>query len=266
MEETIAGPHGPIGIDVRGNPQAPTVVYVHGFCGFKDWGAWNLVADWFADKGFCFVKVNLSHNGTTPDHPCDFADLDAFRDDTFSIQLDDVGAVIDHLDRDVFLMGHSLGGGVVMLKAAEDERVKKVVTLAGVASLGRKWTEPLRDQWKEEGVLYYENGRTKQKMPMSYARVDDYLEHRERLDLEVCVPKVDVPILLVHAADDPVVPVENSERLQELASHAELLLIKEGGHTFGAIHPWEGNKMPPPLARICGPIAEFLLGTGPQIA
>ncbi|MDH5398779.1 MAG: dienelactone hydrolase, partial [Cyclobacteriaceae bacterium] len=55
----------------------PLVLFVHGFKGFKDWGFWDIVANMFAEAGFIFIKINLSHNGTTKDHPLDFADLEA---------------------------------------------------------------------------------------------------------------------------------------------------------------------------------------------
>ncbi|MEQ6122074.1 hypothetical protein [Reichenbachiella sp. MALMAid0571] len=54
------------------------VLFIHGFKGFKDWGYFNLMADHFSDTNFVFVKMNLSHNGTTPESPLDFADLEAF--------------------------------------------------------------------------------------------------------------------------------------------------------------------------------------------
>ena len=54
------------------------LVFVHGYMGFKDWGAWNLMKDYFLNKGFGFCKFNLTHNGTTVEKPQDFADLDAF--------------------------------------------------------------------------------------------------------------------------------------------------------------------------------------------
>ena len=58
--------------------RAPLILFVHGFKGFKDWGTHNLVAKFFAENGFSFLKFNFSHNGTTPEHPIDFVDLGAF--------------------------------------------------------------------------------------------------------------------------------------------------------------------------------------------
>ena len=76
-------------------PEAPMVIFVHGFKGFKDWGTHNLLANYFAANGFRFLKFNFSHNGTTADCPVDFADLIAFSENTFSIELQDLNNVID---------------------------------------------------------------------------------------------------------------------------------------------------------------------------
>ncbi|RZV60365.1 MAG: alpha/beta hydrolase, partial [Flavobacteriaceae bacterium] len=43
----------------------PLVIFCHGYKGFKDWGAWDLVANAFMEAGCFFVKFNFSHNGGT---------------------------------------------------------------------------------------------------------------------------------------------------------------------------------------------------------
>ena len=40
----------------------PIIIFCHGYKGFKDWGAWNLMANAFVEAGFCFIKFNFSHN------------------------------------------------------------------------------------------------------------------------------------------------------------------------------------------------------------
>jgi len=110
---------------------------VHGFKGFKDWGHFNLIADTFASAGFVFLKLNLSHNGTSPQHLFDFVDLEGFSLNNFTIELDDLQVVIDYifspefkvpdfeidLDR-LFMIGHSRGGSIAILKAAYEDRIK----------------------------------------------------------------------------------------------------------------------------------------------
>jgi len=71
------------------------VIFCHGYKGFKDWGAWNLIAENFAISGFTFCKFNFSLNGGTIDNPIDFPDLDAFGRNTFSQELKDLEIVTD---------------------------------------------------------------------------------------------------------------------------------------------------------------------------
>ena len=54
----------------------PIVIFCHGYKGFKDWGAWNLMAETFVKAGFFFIKFNFSHNGGTIEQPIDFPDLE----------------------------------------------------------------------------------------------------------------------------------------------------------------------------------------------
>src|ERR1700748_884234 len=75
------------------NGTSPVILYAHGFNGFKDWGNFDLIAQQFTDAGFAFVKFNFSHNGTTPDHPNEFADLDAFGKNNYTKELKDLAVV-----------------------------------------------------------------------------------------------------------------------------------------------------------------------------
>lgn len=96
------------------------VIFCHGYKGFKDWGAWNVMATTFANAGFFFVKFNFSYNGGTSENPIDFPDLEAFGNNNYSKELDDLGSVIDwistntafksNLDlNNISLIGHSRG-------------------------------------------------------------------------------------------------------------------------------------------------------------
>src|SRR5690606_3008749 len=65
----------------------PLVIFAHGYKGYKDWGAWHLMAEKFAEAGFFFVKFNFSHNGTTLENPETFDDLEAFGHNNFSKEM-----------------------------------------------------------------------------------------------------------------------------------------------------------------------------------
>ncbi|MBL4576986.1 MAG: alpha/beta fold hydrolase [Flavobacteriales bacterium] len=253
VEYSIAGIHGKsITFDVT-KPRDTSlglVVFCHGFKGFKDWGHFNLVAAEFASQGLTFLKMNFSHNGTTAEKPTDFADLEAFANNNFSVELDDLGVVLDwaeehllHPNEELYLMGHSRGGGIAILKTAEDQRVNKLVTWSAVSDFESRFP-PDMDRFKNEGVVYIPNARTNQNMPLHYQFVEDYYAHEERLNIPKRLNKVDVPYLILHGTEDEAVSLECAEFIHGGCEGAVLKLIDGAGHTFGGKHPFEEAYLP----------------------
>lgn len=240
-----------------GRPK-PVVVFVHGFKGFKDWGHFNVLADWFARQGFVFVKLNLSHNGVVVGGTGDLEDLEAFGQNNFSLELDDIGTLLDHLESStsplpatetdltcLALIGHSRGGGLVLLKAAEDARVKAVVTWAAINNINPGWPDELMQHWQQHGVYHVENSRTKQQLPLYYQIVEDYHANRLRLDIPHIVRrKLHKPVLVVHGDQDETVPVQRAHELKDWKPEAELVVLPSVTHNFGGGHPWPNQELP----------------------
>ncbi|MDP5077048.1 MAG: alpha/beta hydrolase [Nonlabens sp.] len=232
---------------------APVLLFCHGYKGFKDWGAWHLMATTFAKAGVACVKFNYSHNGGTLQEPIDFPDLEAFGSNNYSYEVHDTKLMIDwisatHLPLDksnIFLMGHSRAGGITTIVTASDERVKGLITLAGVTNYERRFPQG-EDliAWKEKGVMFVENGRTKQQMPLYYQFYEDFIANRDSLDILKAASSVQVPFLIIHGDDDNAVNVEEAFDLKEAAADAQLLIIREANHVFGAYHPYDKNQFP----------------------
>jgi uncharacterized protein len=241
------------------NTKAPLVIFAHGFKGFKDWGTHNLVAHHFAENGYRYLKFNFSHNGTTLDKPIDFADLIAFSENTFSIELDDLNAVIDFAcngssiptAKGVNLIGHSMGGGISIIKTAEDKRINKLVTMASVSGFRNLWPQQAEAQWKIQGIMYIHNARTGQQMPLKSTLLNDLDAHPERLNIIEKAVAIHQPWLIVHGDADPTVPVSHAKELEAAQPNAELLIIPGADHTFGSSHPYGQNSLPLPLNEFC---------------
>lgn len=135
----------------------PLIIFVHGYKGYKDWGAWELMGEKFASAGFYFIKFNFSHNGTTIENPNEFADLEAFGVNNYSKELEDLEIVINHFknqkevdSENIILLGHSRGGGISIIKASENKSISKLITLASVSTLDRFPKNEAFENWKKK--------------------------------------------------------------------------------------------------------------------
>jgi pimeloyl-ACP methyl ester carboxylesterase len=239
----------------------PIVLFCHGYKGFKDWGAWHLVAKMFVAAGYCFVKFNFSHNGGTPENPIDFPDLEAFANNNFSTELDDIDRVLSHLDAtEVSIIGHSRGAGIVLIKAEEDPRINKVVSWAGVSDFKARFQidSEAFAAWKKTGVTYIENARTKQQLPHYWQFFEDFLAYEERLTIQRAVRQLKKPQLIVHGSDDPTVTLGEAKAIHSWNPDSQLEVIEGGDHVFGAKHPWNESELPDDLKKVAAITISFL--------
>jgi len=238
----------------------PLVIFSHGYKGFKDWGSWNLVAETFKNENLFFVKFNFSHNGGTVENPIDFPDLDAFSENNYTKELIDLNDILNFMlsknfqyknDIDysnITLIGHSRGGGISIIKASEDERIAKLITWASVSDYGSRFgTNNNINEWRDNGVKYVLNGRTKQQMPHLFQLFEDFQMNQNRLNIENSAKKLEIPFLIIHALDDTSVKFNEAENLHSWNTNSQLLKIENSNHVFGASHPWKQEKLPEAL-------------------
>jgi pimeloyl-ACP methyl ester carboxylesterase len=263
----------PISLDVFINSKKekrPVVVFCHGYKGFKDWGAWNVMGEVIANSEFNLVKFNFSYNGTTIQKPIDFDDLEAFGNNNYITELNDLEKVIDWVEseegykkyfdaNEIYLIGHSRGGGIVLLKSNEDKRIKKVVTWAGVSNYFTRTPQGEKlEEWKAKGVIYERNGRTKQDMPLYYQFYKVQEANKERLNIEAAVKNIQIPMLIIHGESDVVVKLNEAEDLLKWNDKSKLCVIKKAKHTFETKHPWEEENLPDTFSEVISETLKFL--------
>jgi len=259
-------------IDARflpNNTQKPIILFVHGFKGFKDWGAFNMMADYFANAGFVFVKMNFSHNGTTVDQPYDFADLEAFGNNNFSIEQDDIQLVLDRLIasklldvteadfESIQIIGHSRGGAASILTASQDKRIGKIATLAALNDLSSRYSEEVMTEWKKKGVYHIHNGRTKQEMPLYYQIVEDYLKNEDRLNVKQAIVNMEKPFLAIHGTEDETLPIAMLHEIKSWNSEVKTIAMNGANHTFGSTHPYASDELPRDMKMAIDHIIQF---------
>ena len=239
------------------------VVFSHGFKGFKDWGPFNKIATEFAKNDFTFVKFNFSHNGTTIEDPINFVDLDAFGKNNFCKELDDLGFVLDWVEKnlspkEISLFGHSRGGAISMLKIVEDKRINKVTSWASPSDLTSRMLKEKIVVWKEKGVAYIYNGRTKQNMPMYYQFYENCIANRDRIIIKRAVESIQIPQLIVHGSDDETVKIDEAKNLNTWNSKSQLYIIDGANHVLGGFHPYDLDRFPAHLKEAVDVTIDFL--------
>lgn len=267
-----------LGEPIRGDLRLPdgpgphaVVVCCHGFKGFKDWGFHPWLGALLAGAGLAAVHFDFSRNGVRVPNG-DIEDLDAFASNTLSIERNDLDVVLDAVVSGVLepaldaarvaLLGHSRGGGIALLGAAERQDVRALVTWAAVSRFDRIHDAATLAAWRRSGVYEVLNARTGQVLPMGVAFLDDVLSNLGRLDLLSAAMRLGRPWLLVHGTADETVPFSEAEELALAAlGGARVVAVDGAGHTFGAVHPFAGPT--PHLEEAVAAAVAFLRETLP---
>ena len=193
------------------------VVLGHGVTGNKDRPFIVALGEGLAAQGISALRISFSGNG---------ASGGSFIDSNISKEVDDLGAVLDALaGYSIGYVGHSMGSAVGVLLASMDDRVKFLVSLAGMVHTGAFAQREFSEVIPGQGTMWDDSD-----CPLSQAYMDDLMQ----IDTVVgCASHIRVPWLLVHGKDDDVVPVQDSHDIFQKANEPKQLIEIDGaGHIF----------------------------------
>ena len=189
----------------------------HGVTGNKDRPFVVALAEGLAAAGIHALRFSFAGNGESEGR---------FADATVSKEVEDLGAVLSVLDGySVCYVGHSMGGAVGVLRASRDERIRLLVSLAGMVHTHAFAEREFGEEVPDEGCMWEEPD-----CPLSQAYMDDMaqIDTVVRRGAEIVVPW-----LLVHGSEDDVVPIDDSHDILARASgNAELVVIDGADHVF----------------------------------
>lgn len=220
MKLPISNSQGEV-LDVAHHPAEKSdrlVILGHGVTGNKDRPLLIALAEGLAARGWPCLRISFSGNGDSQGR---------FEDATITKEIADLQAVLDaiHATTRVAYSGHSMGGAVGVLTAVRDERVRVLITLAGMVFTQEFCEREFGEVTPDSGCMWEEPD-----CPLSQAFVDDLTAHDSTL---AAAAAMQVPWLLMHGTADDVVFPRDSEAALEVAPEPKKIVTIEGaGHSF----------------------------------
>jgi len=193
------------------------VVIGHGVTANKDREWAVTLANALSIAGLASLRFSFSGNGDSEGD---------FRDSCPTKEAEDLGAVLDAVeDRELIYVGHSMGAVVGVLRACEDDRIKLLVSLAGMVDTADFTRRKFGDVEPGVGFMW-----DKPDCPLSQAFLDDMAEVGS---VEPLAEAVKIPWLLVHGTDDTVVPFDESLTIaNRAAGEVEVVELEGADHVF----------------------------------
>ncbi len=224
----------------KGAGPFPAVVICHGFKGYKEQLHLKSLAEKLAKDNILSLRFDFG-NGVGKSYG-------KLEDIKFSQYLDDLKSAVDYLTKQSFvdakriaLVGHSLGGQLILHYASTDKRIKVLVDLAGVVLRGVEKTnieKNVKNQMKQAkklGYFYIFSKRTGKKYRIKIDYYFDLLKH----DTPAQIKKIKLPVLIVHGSKDDTVSLSHSKLAYRLLNGPKKLTVIPG-----APHTWRGSDDP----------------------
>lgn len=205
-----------------GNDDKPTIVFLHGSP-----GAWNAFIKYMQDKDllkrFRMVSVDRPGFGYS-----DFGDAIDLKD-----QADLISALLKRVKnkKPIYLVGHSLGGPLCVLLAAEyPQYVDGLVLLAASVDPNEEKPEKWRPVMKVFPLKYFLPGAFRP------SNIELLAFKQDVLLMEEALQQVRVPVIIMHGKKDGMVPPENAAYASKYLKNAEVetVILPNANHFI----PW----------------------------
>jgi pimeloyl-ACP methyl ester carboxylesterase len=210
-----------------GSNDLPTIVFVHGTPG--SWDAFeNYLEDSLLRKKFRLISIDRPGFGHSDyGKPLNLAEQSVI-----------ISPLFDYIQngKPVYLVGHSLGGPMIVKLAADNPgKIAALVLLAGSNDPAEEAPEKWRPILYKTPLTYFVPGA------MRPSNEELWYLKTDLVDLKKDFPKITCPVYIVHGLKDNMVPPGNvayDKKMLVNASHVEELIFPDANHFI----PWTRYK------------------------
>lgn len=268
---TVVGPNGALRINKQlVSKDAPCVVMCCGHNGFYHFAFFPILQSELANAGISSVAFNYSHNGISGDGDY-FDELEKYQRNCRALEVADTLFVLKYLRNDgvisahapLFVFGHSMGGitatFATRLALQEGIAIHGLSLLCSMKTLNVRTPEVMQE-WREKGVYYRYNSRTKQDLPQGFYFLKETEAHATDWNMQNAISALQIPIFIAHAVNDESVPFEHGRSLFQwclpLNKATTFLPIPQANHTLNTSHL--GNRTSGELLFYCTNLVNWL--------
>lgn len=190
----------------------------HGVTGDKDRPLLAALAEGLAEQGWPCLRISYAGNGESEGR---------FVDSCITKEVGDLRSVLSAVPEGIKIAyaGHSMGGAVGVLAAAVDERIRVLVSLAGMTYTADFVRREFSDVLPDHGCMWDEED-----CPLSQIFVNDLTGIGNTLS---AASHVIQPWLLIHGREDDIVPIsDGKDAFASATCVKEQLEIPGAGHSF----------------------------------
>jgi pimeloyl-ACP methyl ester carboxylesterase len=210
-----------------GNDTLPTIVFVHGTP-----GSWDAFETYLQDSALLqkFRMISIDRPG--------FGHSDYGKPLNLAEQSVIISPLLDYIKngKPVYLVGHSLGGPMIVKLAADNPgKIAALVLLAGSNDPAQEAPEKWRPVLYKTPLTYFVPGA------MRPSNEELWYLKTDLVYLKADFPKITCRVYIVHGLKDDMVPpanVDYDKRMLVNASHIEELIFPDANHFI----PWTRYK------------------------
>jgi pimeloyl-ACP methyl ester carboxylesterase len=205
-----------------------TLIFAHGFKGFKEQAYLEFIAQSLAQKGIGAIRFDFT-NG-----------IGESEGDIFYVSaghyLQDFRTVLNHVKRQSWLKksalsigGASFGGMIALLLAAQEPELKSLILQAPVFKPKEMNKNLDLKKWKSQGYLDFHSNSKDLDFKVGY----QFYQERLGYDLPQIARRIKAPTLIIHGSKDETIPMSHSQELcRALKTRKKLLLLDGAPHTI----------------------------------
>jgi uncharacterized protein len=177
------------------------------------------------NAGYLALRFDFSGNGQSEG---------SFAESTYSKQIQELNCAIDYVRNagasDIILAGHSMGGEVALLTAAQINGIMGVIAFSASA-------EPLHpDHLLTDSQKFDLNDKGQVKFSSRGRELiitKQFFHDAEEHDLTNAMSEIHCPVLLVYGGQDMIIPTDSSLILHDAnPAHAEIFMVQSADHMF----------------------------------